>query len=487
MKFSFVNARPDNPETSTMTYASPPLGILYIAAVLEKAGIEVSALDQTSKNSSAESVADWVMKEDPDILGISTILTSSLIAPEIAQKVKERNPNITIVFGNHHATNNAERILSKYPSVDIIVRGEGEQTSLQLVDCLKSNGSLKDVSGITFRHNNEIISNPEKPLTKDIDSLPFPDRDLLDTEYHNTVVGIVVAPKKFTTILSSRGCAFRCCFCSCTSMAHNLWRPRAVDNIIEEMHLLESQGYRQLMFVDDNFTLDQKRVIELCQRMQKEKINMEWICEGRVDQSSDALFREMVKAGCRMIYFGIESANQKVLDYFGKGTTPDQSRNATKLARETGIDVIVGSFIIGSPGESREEVQNTLEFTRQIKIDIPQINLLQANPGTRLWEELKSKGLLDETKYWESGVLISDVCPDAVPTHELLQMINEYYPNYIYNPKFIFKQILRTVKSSYRRNIVTHNLSRIKTIRSSFNNVASEKLNPLSADKPLNS
>ncbi|MCJ7633575.1 B12-binding domain-containing radical SAM protein [Candidatus Bathyarchaeota archaeon] len=475
MKFSFINARPNDSGYATMTYASPPLGILYVTAFLEKAGIEVSALDQTSKNHSVESVVDWVMKENPDILGISTLLSSSLIAPKIAEKVKERNPNVTIVFGNHHATCNSERILRKYPSVDIVVRGEGEQTCLQLVDSLKAQGSLKDVPGISFRHKDEIISNPDRPLIKDVDSLPFPHRDLLDVEYHNTTIGIVVAPKKFTTILSSRGCVFRCCFCSCTSMAHNLWRPRSVKNILEEIHFLTSQGYRQLMFVDDNFTLDQNRVIELCQRIRKEKIDIEWICEGRVDQCSYTMFKEMVKAGCRMLYFGIESANQKVLDYYGKGITPNQSQQATKLARRAGVDVIVGSFIIGAPNETRKDIQRTLDFTQQLDLDIPQINLLQANPGTLIWEEYKNKGLLDETKYWETGVLLSDICHNAVPAHELLQMVNKYYKNYLLCSQYILKQILLTVKSSYRRNIVINNLSRVKTIRNSLNNLTSEK------------
>lgn len=485
MKFSFINPRPNDPKHTTMTYSTPPLGILYIAAILEKAGVEVSALDQTSKNHSLESAVDWAMKENPEILGISTLMSSSLTAPKIAEKVKERNPNVIIVFGNHHATCNSERILRKYPYVDIIVRGEGEQTCLQLVDCLEAHGSLKDVPGITFRHNGEIISNPDRPLIKDVDSLPFPYRDLLDAEYHNTTVGIVTAPKKFTTILSSRGCVFRCRFCSCTSMAHNLWRPRSVKNILEELHLLKSQGYRQLMFVDDNLTLDQNRVIELCQRMRKEKIDMEWICEGRVDQYSFTMFREMAKAGCRVLYFGIESANQKVLDYYGKGITPNQSQKATKLARRAGIDVIVGSFIIGAPNETQKDVQRTLDFAQQLDIDIPQIGILLANPGTLLWEEYKNKGLLDETKYWESGVSVSDIYPDTIPKHELLRMINKYYKNYLTSSRYILKQIFLTIKSSYRRNIVINNLSRAEIIKNSINNLTPEKNNLPLAYKPL--
>ena len=133
--------------------------------------------------------------------------------------------------------------------------------------CLERNGDLKKVLGINFRNNGNIISTDDRPLIKDIDSLPFPDRELLDVEYHNTTAGIVVAPKKFSGFVSSRGCVFRCRFCGCRRLARNLWRARSVENIMEELHMLSSQGYKQFLFVDDNFTLNPKRVINLCRRL----------------------------------------------------------------------------------------------------------------------------------------------------------------------------------------------------------------------------
>ncbi|GAH11882.1 unnamed protein product, partial [marine sediment metagenome] len=207
-----------------MIDASPPLGVLYVASLLENMGVEVSVLDQAASGLSINEVVAWVMKENPDILGFSILITSSLVGPTIAEKIKNRNPNITIVFGNFHATFNAERILEKYPYVDFIVRGEGEQTCVDLVDCLEKERNLKDVLGITFKHKDKIVSNPDRPLIKDFDSLPFPDRDLLSNEYHNTAMGINVSPRKFTSFLSSRGCVFKCKFCSCSTFAHNYWR-----------------------------------------------------------------------------------------------------------------------------------------------------------------------------------------------------------------------------------------------------------------------
>lgn len=476
MKFSFVNPGP-NPELSIqdrkkMIAASPPLGMLYIATLLKNEGIEVSMLDQAAKGLSIKDAVDWVNKEDPDILGFSTLISSGRTAAMIAEEVKKENPNLTIVFGNFYATFNAERILKKYPSVDVIVRGEGEYTSLELMKCLKSGKDLKHVLGITFRKKNQLISTLDRPLIKDIDSLPFPDRDLLDVEYHSTTAGINVAPKKFSSFVSSRGCVFRCRFCGCRKFAHNLWRPRSVENILEELQLLESQGYKQFLFVDDNFTLNPKRVIELCQRIRKERMDIEWICEGRVDDSTLSMLREIVKAGCRMFYLGIESANQKVLDYYDKQTTPQQARTAVRNAKKAGIDVIVGSFIVGAPNETEKEIEKTFKFAEELKIDVPQFNVLSVFAGTDIWEELKMKGFLDEAKYWETGVMVPEICPDAVPYKEITRMIHDHFRHFLLRPSYILTQGLRMLKSSYRRNLLVNNLSRINEISESVRQIA---------------
>jgi len=471
MKFSFINPgpNPDLPieDTKKMVGAAPPLGMLYIATILRKEGIEVSMIDEAAQGFSIKDTVDWVKKEDPNILGFSTCSSSGRKATIIAEKVKEGNPNILIVFGNFYATFNAERILKKYSFVDMIVRGEGEDTSLELVKCLEKEGSLKKVLGITFRKRNRIISTPDRPLIKDVDSIPFPDRELLDVEYHNTTAGINVAPKKFSSFVSSRGCVFRCRFCGCRRLARNLWRSRSVENILEELHLLASEGYKQLMFVDDNFTLNPKRVIKLCQRMKEEKVDIEWISEGRVDQCPHEMIREMVKANCRMMYFGIESANQKVLDYYNKQTTPEQAKVAVKNARKAGIDVIVGSFILGAPNETREEIENTLKFAQKLQVDIPQFNILATFPGTDIWEELKMKGLLDEDKYWETGVLVPEVSPDAVPCKEIERMTHEGYRRFLVRPSYILTQLLKFSTSSYRFNLLVNNLKQVDTIAES--------------------
>jgi len=186
MKFSLINASPnedlDEREKRKSVASWPPLGILYLGAVLQERGIEVSVLDQPAKGFTIEETVNWVEKENPDILGFSTFASSGRTAALISKKVKEKNPNVITVFGNYYATFNPERILRKYPSVDIIVRGEGENTAIELVSCLRNKDSLKKVRGITFKNGENIVSTPDQPLIKDLDSLPFPDGELIDEE-----------------------------------------------------------------------------------------------------------------------------------------------------------------------------------------------------------------------------------------------------------------------------------------------------------------
>ncbi len=468
MKFSFVNP-PLNTEVPTrekkkMIGASPPMGILYVATYLKNHDIEVSILDATASHYSIEETAKWVKREDPDILGLSTLTCSSRTAPQIAKQAKQQNPNLTAVLGGLHATYNPTKILKKYPWIDIIVRGEGEQTALELVKALEKEDSLKDVLGITFRNNGNITSTPDHPLIKDVDTIPFPDRTLLDTEYHAITAGINAAPKKYTSFLTSRGCVYNCRFCGIRALAKNIWRPRSVENALEELLLLESQGYKQFHFVDDNFTINQKRAIKLCQGIRREKMDIDWISLGRVDNCSQQMLKELVRAGCKIIHFGIESANQRILNYYNKRITPQQSRTAVKAARKAGVDVIIGSLIVGAPDETPQEIQNTLEFAKQLKLDIPEINLLAAYPGVDIWDELKTKGILDEDRYWETGVLVPEISPNAVPPAEINKMIHEHLRHFLLRPSFMIEEILKTLKSSYRLNLIINNLTRVGTI-----------------------
>jgi anaerobic magnesium-protoporphyrin IX monomethyl ester cyclase len=476
LKFSFINASVIESEghmheKARGSASSPPLGILYLGAVLRNHGVEVSALDQPAKGLTVEEAVNWASKEDPDILGFSTFSSSGRTAVAICKRAKEQNPNIVTVFGNIYATLNPERILMKYPSIDLIVRGEGERTVTELVSRLGNGGDLREVRGISFREGGKIISNPDRPLIENLDSIPFPDRKLLDSDYHCMILGVNVAPKKFTSIVSSRGCVYRCRFCNCTQFCQNRWRHRSVQNTLEELNLLVGDGYKQFIFSDDNFTTNKKRVIELCRAIRREKMDVDLICEGRVDNCSYEMLWEMARAGCRVMYFGIESANQRILDYYNKQATPQQAENAVKTARKAGMDIIIGSFIVGAPDETREEIQNTINFAKKNPIDFPQFNILGVYPGMDIWSELVAKQIINEEEYWESGVPVSKVCPDAVPFQDIKRMLNEALYDFLKRPSFILEELARTSKSAFRMNTLLSNVRRAGAIREGLSNM----------------
>jgi anaerobic magnesium-protoporphyrin IX monomethyl ester cyclase len=171
------------------------------------------------------------------------------------------------------------------------------------------------------------------------------------------------------------------------------------------------------------------------------------------------------------LYFGMESANQRILDYYNKRITPEQSTTAVRTARKAGADVIVGSFIVGAPDETREEIQNTIEFANRIPIDLPQFNILGVFPGTDMWNELETKGFLKDGDYWETGIAVSEICPTAVPYKEIRQMIHDGFYRFVKRPSFISRQIARLIRSPYRVRTLINNLEQIGNIREGIRSV----------------
>ncbi len=459
MKFCFINPSPPQQSMYMVPTAWPPLGILYCAGMLKAEGIEVSLLDQPAKQFSLKQTVDWVKKENPNILGFSVLLSTAKEAPKIAEQVKAENPNVTIIFGNHHSTFNARRILEKYPFVDIVIRGESEYTNIEVAECLKKQRNLDRVAGISFKKNGIIVSNPDRLLNMDIDSLPFPDRNLSDVQYVSTIFGAKINTKKFTTVISSRGCPFSCGFCGVRKFTRKTWRPRSVENVIAELEYLYGEGYEQFLFVDDNFTFNAKRLSRLCRSVKKQRMDIEWFCDSRVDQINYDRIREMVDAGCRCIFFGIESGNQRILNYYNKGITLDQSERAVRKARKAGVDIIVGSFIVGAPDETQSEILHTLQFANRLDIDVPDVNILGVHVGTDIWNNLVAKGLLNEEEHWEDEVCVPRDVPTSVSYEELRLLIFEYFRAFYLNPRQLLTELLRTSKSSYRIRAVLQNIA----------------------------
>ena len=372
-------------------YPQPPLGLAMIAAVLEKNGYLVKILDLPALGFSENSVPAIIRQEKPDVVGITAMTPTINLAISAAKKVKESDSNATVVLGGAHATILPEGTLQNAPEVDIIVRGEGEQTMLELVKVLENDaGSISQVSGITYRQGTYIRSNPPRPPISDLDALPFP-------AFHLLPVGKYRLHPPFgrrspvMPIITSRGCPYRCIFCS-KDIFGRKYRGNSSAYVADEIQLLiEKFGVKEIKFYDDVFTLDRKRVIAICMQLKEQGIDIPWTCETRVNLVDGELLRVMKDAGCYMIAYGVESGNQGILNNLKKDITLERAIEAFKLTQEAEIET-VAYFMIGSPGETPRTVKETIEFGKRLDPDFAQFSITTPYPGTELYRLAAQEG-----------------------------------------------------------------------------------------------
>lgn len=463
MKIYLINPAPLKPQkTQKETFffaSSPPLGLMYLATYLKNSGHEISILDQAAVEYQNRDVINWVKQGEPDIVGFSILCASFENAKSISKAIKEWNPNLKIVFGNYLATFYARKILESYNWVDICVRGEGELTFRELVENLEFNRKLDKVDGISFRDNGKIIESKDRQFIEDLDLIPFPDRSLIPDMYKNRIGGIDVTKRKFTTMVSSRGCPYACNFCGCTAFSKGLWRARTVNNVLNEICELAAQGYQEILFIDDNFTLHKKRIIELCAKIKNEKLDVVFICDGRVNNSSIELFKTMKKANFEILMFGLESSSQRLLNYYNKKITPQMSKLAIKNARKAGFKFVIGTFMIGGLDETYDEAINTLKFISTLDIDFPHIIFTRALPGTQLFNKLINNNIIDEEQFWETGVDLIDLPQAKMNRQVIFKIIREQFHLKFFRPTFLLKALFRTFLSRYRQEIIFSHLN----------------------------
>ncbi len=473
-----------NPSLETKIYSPwPPLGILYIGTILKENGYSVSLLDAAAKFYDKDKVLSWIKQIKPDILGISVFSVAFLPAINLIKYIKEFDPSIKVILGHYHPTMEAENILKKYGKyVDYCIRGEGEFTFLELCKFLeKQNDSLpENINGLAFRNaDNKIIITPDAPLIKDLDALPFPDRTLIDYDYKWNFSGFDFSKSKLTSIISSRGCPFNCAYCACTKFAKRQFRMRSPENIVEEMLFIQAQGYTQLNFVDDNFTLLPKRTIKICELIKKEKIDIDWHTDGRVDQTSQEMLNWMRKSGCKSMWYGFETANQRILNLYNKRTKIAQFNEAIKKTRKAKIDLIVGLFMLGAPTETLDEVKNTIEFAINSDIDVPFFNVVEIFPGIQFWDDYISKGIINahdivktrvgneihDVERWETTTRVIDFLLSPKERELMLEEIRNAYQRFFSFERkkiFLLKMMLRMIRSKFMLNMAGNIMTNFK-------------------------
>jgi radical SAM superfamily enzyme YgiQ (UPF0313 family) len=404
----------------------PPLGLLYIASsVRAKRKDEIKVIDAFCENLTGAELSDRLVKEKPDVFGINCSTHTFLGAVEMMKGLKSLLPETKVVLGGYHATFAADRIMKEYPFIDYIIKGEGERSFPELLQRIEDGVPPVDIGGISFFNDGRPVSNPFS-LIEDLDSLPFPDRGLLhNVDYGYFFQNVRLTFGKFTTLCTSRGCPFKCTYCSCAEFSLRRWRPRSAENVLDEIETLHDQGYECCVFVDDNFTHRKKRVEEICDGIRDRKIKMQFYCEGRVDGAPYELLRQMKGAGINVIYFGVESASQHVLDYYQKHIRPEQSVKAIQDAKSLGM-IVVTSYIVGAPNESKEDVERTIEMIRSTRPHGVQMNILDCLIGTPIWNELEAKSIVGKDD-WKTNHRIYEYLADGIPKEDLRKYVIDGY------------------------------------------------------------
>jgi anaerobic magnesium-protoporphyrin IX monomethyl ester cyclase len=259
----------------------------------------------------------------------------------------------------------------------------------------------------------------------DLDSIPFPDREGIDIHYVASLpldVPAVIWDRPYTSIVSSRGCPFACSYCNCPTFSGRRCRVRSSANVLKELEEIKRQGYSAFSFIDDNFLLNPERVTKICEGMVARGHSFRWACEGRADPKVYGVFRKLSAAGCDVVMFGIESGSQRVLDGMNKGTTLFEIEQSVAHAKKARIGIRHGFFIVGSPGETVEEVKETFAFAERIGINSFNFNSLTVFRGTPLWRDAVTRGLIDEEKDWYKMFPVHSIYPDAIDSKTLFRL-----------------------------------------------------------------
>jgi anaerobic magnesium-protoporphyrin IX monomethyl ester cyclase len=374
------------PRRDRSVFRFPPLGISYIAASLRSAGHAVTVIDCTFlKRTEALHQALEVKAE---VVGVYCMVTMVDDSAWFARALRKQSQ--LLVAGGPLPTCDPTPFLEDF---DVVVRGEGEQTILDLLDTFMQHSDIGGVAGIAYlkktaEGRSAVFYTKDRPFTRNLNQLAFPARELLPNDQY-----IRYSKKKYgysiTTVMSTRGCPYRCEFCSNVVFGGS-YRERSPENVVDEIEEALRLGYDRISFADDVFTMKRDRVVHICDEILRRKLIFKWECLGRVDALDAATAEKMKLAGCTRIYFGIESANEDILDLMQKRITPEQARNAVILAHEAGLEV-GGFFILFYPGDTDDTVLQTLHFTTSLPFDYLGLSMPYPLPGTVLFERVRER------------------------------------------------------------------------------------------------
>ena len=431
MQVTFVN--PPYPTGSHRHPPFIPLGIGYLAAILEKNGYDVNVIDCQALKLTLNEVENELYKRQPDIVGLTSTTLTYKPALEIIKVAKKALPNCLTVIGGSHVTFWDDKALQECPQLDIVVRKEGENTLLELMQKLEAGKSFGDVLGITYRKDGNIVKNADRPYIENLDDLPFPAVHLFPIEQFNKY-GNIIFP-----VMTSRGCTFWCEFCTAVRMFGRKYRMRNPKKVVDELEFLyKKYGEKQYTFYDDAFTVDQARTEEICNEILRRGLKIKWDCETRLDMVTKELLQKMKEAGCIAVWYGVESGSQKVRDAMRKGISTQQTLNTFKWTKEAGL-IAVASIILGFPGETKETAWESVKLLEKLNPDEIGIYIATPYPGTPMYDHVKKMGWLKIHDFNKYDTATPTFESPTMSMEELREIHDKAHQSFYLRPTYVIR------------------------------------------------
>ncbi len=404
-----------------------PLGLMYLATPLVNAGYNVNFVDLTVDK--LEEAQYFNILKNAYFILISCFTQTLKNTKKIINDIKSINKNAFIICGGPYCNETENHVEGS----DLTVFGEADLIIVKILDFISSNKSLDGIPGLSYRKNGKLIRNPGTLMVEDLDLIESPSFDLAKNKNYGYLYGVRV--NAMVAILTSRGCPFRCTFCTFRRIKY---RERSIDKVIQEIKMRVEERAEYIIFHDDNFFMRRDRVIELMDKIIENKFNLKIAVVGRVDLADYYLYKKLKKAGVIIIIYGIESANQDILDFYNKKTTVDKIKNAITIANKVGI-IIYGNIIIGAPIEKNKHFEVNKKFLKEVPLDFLNVHILHYAYPSPLWKDAYKKGLLDENEI----VVAANEKLSNLSREELIKIQNELIKSFYNNPKRILRLIYK--------------------------------------------
>ncbi|MAG08656.1 B12-binding domain-containing radical SAM protein [Candidatus Woesearchaeota archaeon] len=428
---------------------NPPLGLLYLSSyAIEHSKHHIEILDSQVEEMDYKDIGNKIEDFMPDIVGIQAMTFTLMDVIKTAEIVKKINPGIKVILGGPHANIFPYETIN-LSCVDYVILGEGEHAFTDLLnnigslDNTSSQDKLREIKGIVFKDSNgNAVNTGARDFIENLDMLPFPARKLTP---HQKYTSLLAKRSPVTTMITSRGCPYKCTYCDRPHLG-KMFRARSAKNVVDEMEECVGMGIKEFLIYDDTFTIDRQRVIDICDEICRRKLDIGWDIRARVNTVDKEMLLKLRKAGCERIHYGVEASDQKVLDNLGKGITLKQVKDAFRWTKQAKIETLA-YFMIGSPGEGREEILKTIDFAKQLKPDFVSFSVTTPFPETELYKMALEKGII-KTDVWKefaenpSKDFRAPLWTENLTRDELMELLMYAYKNFYTRPGYIIKKLM---------------------------------------------